>query len=78
MSKRRLLSIDEEVEYLSLSDEELADDIDSDMKSSCNLSLSNSSTKDGSDNVEEIAEGDEAIKWSHFSVSQASVLMSIG
>ncbi|GBM54248.1 hypothetical protein AVEN_208591-1 [Araneus ventricosus] len=61
MSKRKLLSIDEAVKYFILSDEELVDDIDS-RKSSCNLSecVSDSSAKDGSHNVEDIAERDEA------------------
>ncbi|GBL97488.1 hypothetical protein AVEN_162950-1 [Araneus ventricosus] len=57
-----LLSFDEAVKYLNLSDEEHVDHIDSDRKSSCNLSesVSDSSTKDESHNVEEVAEGDEA------------------
>ncbi|GBL99163.1 hypothetical protein AVEN_64150-1 [Araneus ventricosus] len=62
MSKRKLISIDEAVIYLNLSDEELVDDIDSNSKSSWNLSecVSDSSTKDLSHNCEEIADGYEA------------------
>ncbi|GBN71961.1 hypothetical protein AVEN_35140-1 [Araneus ventricosus] len=62
MSNRKLLSIDEVVKYLNLSEEETIDDIDSYRESSCKLSdcVSDSSTKDGSQDVQDISEGDEA------------------
>lgn len=64
MSKHKLISNDEAIKFLALSEEELVDDIDSDRERNCKLSncVSNSSNKAENQNVEESAEEAEVIK----------------